>query len=168
MEIKANFIINKSVADVWEILGNQFSSAYKWASVLNHSEGRGNKIDHQVCESRTCDIQGMGRIQEKLLEFDPQKYTLTYEVVEGFPFFVKKGVNRFDLVVEDNNTRVYTSAQFETQGIIGFFMRPLLKVQMKSILKKVTEDLKFYVENGYPHPRKNKNQPAAVLPQFGK
>lgn len=163
MKIKTDFIINKPISEVWDVVGNQFSTAYKWASVLNHSEGSGVRINNNVCESRTCDIQGMGRIREKLIEFDPAKYTLTYEVVEGFPFFVKKGANRFDLVAEGDHTRVYSSAQFQTQGLIGVLMRPLLKIQMKSIIKKVAEDLKFYVENGQPHPRKKKNEAAVNL-----
>lgn len=103
MNISNEIVINKSINAVWEVAGNQFSSAHIWASVLRHSEGSGEKINGQVCDSRTCDIRGMGRTNEKLTEFDPNQ---------------------------------------------------LIKIQMSAMLKVIAEDLKFYVENGRPHPRK--------------
>jgi len=36
-----NRIINKNIATAWRILGPEFADAYKWASVVNHSESKG-------------------------------------------------------------------------------------------------------------------------------
>ncbi len=65
MKIATDIIINKPIAAVWEVVGTEFADAHLWASALNHTEGHGRKISEQVCESRTCDIQGTGRIREK-------------------------------------------------------------------------------------------------------
>jgi carbon monoxide dehydrogenase subunit G len=156
MKIQKEIVINKPIQDVWEVLGNQFSNAHIWGSALIHTEGSGKKLTESVCDSRTCDVQGMGRIREKVLEFDPQKFALTYEVVEGFPFFVKRGVNRWTLFPDGNSTRLNMDAEIETKGLIGAIMNPMMKLQMSGLLSKTTEELKFYVENGTPHPRKQK------------
>ncbi len=156
MKIDNVVVINKSVDSVWEIVGNQFGNAHIWASLLRHSEGNGKNITEKVCDSRTCDIKGMGRIHEKILEFSPDNYTLSYEVSEGFPFFVKHGVNRWRLVPEGEQTLFFMNAEIEFKGLIGMMMKPMMKMQMSSIMKKTAEDLKFYAENGTPHPRKKK------------
>ncbi len=156
MKIATDIVIDKPIAAVWDVVGTQFGSAHLWASALIHTEGNGSKISDQVCEGRTCDIQGMGRIREKLLEFDPRGYALSYEVVEGFPFFVERGVNRWHLVAEGNRTHLYINAKIATKGLIGAIMRPMMKMQMSGLMRKTLEDLKYYAENGVPHPRKQK------------
>lgn len=156
MKIINEIVINKSVNNVWEVVGNQFSNAYEWASVLRHSEGRGEKNSAQVCDSRSCYVNGMGHTHEKLTEFDPDRHTLTYEVTKGFPFFVKRGANRWLLISEGNQTRVFMSAEIETKGCFGKMMEPMMKVKMSSMLQTIAEDLKFYVENEQPHPRNKK------------
>ncbi len=156
MRITTEIVIDKPVVAVWEVVGTQFGEAYRWASILNHSEAHGRKISEQVCESRTCDIQGMGRTLEKLTAFDPEAHALTYEVMEGFPFFVERGVNRWRLVEEGGRTRVISNAEIVTKGVIGALMRPMMKMQMTGMMRRTLEDLKYYVERGVPHPRKQK------------
>jgi hypothetical protein len=156
MKIVTEIVIDKPAAAVWEVVGTQFGSAYLWASALNHTQGHGAKISEQVSESRTCDIQGMGRIREKLVEFDPAARTLSYEVKEGFPFFVARGVNRWRLVDQGGRTRVVSNAEIVTKGVIGALMSPMMKMQMSGMMRRTLEDLKHYVEIGVPHPRKQK------------
>ena len=154
MKIVTEIVIDRPVAAVWDIVGARFGDAHLWASSLKSSEGYGPKISGQVCESRVCDIQGMGRIREKLLEFEPSSFALTYQVIEGFPFFVRRGVNRWTLSAEGNRTRVRSNAEITTKGLIGTLMLPMMKMQMRGLMRKTFDDLKFYVENGVPHPRK--------------
>ncbi len=156
MKITTEIVIDKPVAAVWEVVGTQFGEAYVWASVLDHTEGHGQKISGQVCESRTCDIQGMGRTLEKLTAFDPEAHALTYEVMEGFPFFVARGVNRWRLFDVAGRTRLVSDAEIVTKGVIGALMSPMMKMQMSGMMRRTLEDLKYYVERGVPHPRKQK------------
>lgn len=157
MQIITETIISKPRAAVWEVAGTQFGNAYLWASALDYSVGHGAAIAGPVCEARTCDVQGMGRINEKLREFDPANFTLAYEVIEGFPFFVKRGLNRWQLLPEgDNRTRLRSTATVETKGFVGLMMAPMMKMQVSGIMRRTLEELKFYVENGRPHPRKQK------------
>lgn len=154
MKITTEIVINKPVLDVWEIVGNQFGSAHIWASALTHTEGSGRKMAEQVCENRTCDVKGMGRISEKLLEFDSKNFALTYEVMNGFPFFVERGINRWTMTEEGSSTRLQSVGEITTQGFIGMLMVPLMKMQMTGLMHRMLEDLKHYVEIGVPHPRK--------------
>lgn len=154
MKITTEIFINKPTLDVWEIVGNQFGSAHIWASALTHTEGSGRKMAEQVCENRTCDIKGMGRIREKLLEFDSENFALTYEVMNGFPFFVERGINRWTMTPEGSSTRLQSVAEITTQGFVGMLMAPLMKMQMTGLMHRLLEDLKHYVETGVPHPRK--------------
>ncbi len=157
MQIITETVIDKPAATVWEVVGIQFGDAHLWASALNHSFGHGAAIDGSVCEARTCDVQGMGRINEKLRLFDPANFTLAYEVTEGFPFFVTRGLNRWQLLPEGNNrARLRSTATVETKGLIGLMMAPMMEMQMSSLMRRTLEDLKFYVENGRPHARKQK------------
>lgn len=146
--------IAKPVQDVWEVAGYQFGHAHIWGSILRHSEGHGEKISGPVCDSRTCNIQGMGTVKEKVIEFNPDQHTLAYEVVQGFPFFVKRAVNRWHLSEKGTHTEICMHAEIELQGFIGTLMGPLMKFQINRILHTAVEDLKYYIENGRPHPRK--------------
>jgi len=156
VKIDTEITISKPVHAVWEVVGNEFGNAQAWASALTHTEGSGRKLTEQVCENRICDIQGMGRIREKLLDFDPQRHTLKYEVLEGFPFFVERGVNRWTLTAQGGSTRVQSTAEITTKGLVGRLMAPMMKMQMARLMRQSLEELKHYVETGTPHPRKAK------------
>lgn len=157
MRIETEVMVNRPARAVWAVLGEQFGEAHLWGSALLHSRGHGKPLHQQVCESRTCDVKGMGRIHERLLDFDPERFALAYEVVEGFPFFVARGVNRWTLTPEGKQaTKVYSLATITTRGVIGALMAPMLKMQMASLMRRSVEELKHYVEHGSPHPRKLK------------
>ena len=164
MRIETEILVDQSPQAVWAVLGDQFGEAHTWGSALLHTRGHGKPIADHVCESRSCDIKGMGRIREQLLEFDPGRFTLEYEVVEGFPFFVERGVNRWTLVPEGAQaTRVRSVATITTSGAIGMVMAPMLRLQMTGLMRRLLEELKHYVEHGKPHPRKLKALAARPL-----
>ncbi|MFT5723248.1 MAG: hypothetical protein ACI9JN_000357 [Bacteroidia bacterium] len=41
MKIVKVLTIDKPIADVWDVLGNQFDKIDKWASIISHSEVSG-------------------------------------------------------------------------------------------------------------------------------
>ena len=107
MEVRKEITVNQAIDQVWDILGNQYASAYKWARGLYHSEGFGKpKLAGASCNNRTCDTS-FGVIQEEIRTFDTQKYILEYEVIKGFPRFIKQGVNKWNLTkVDAGRTKV--------------------------------------------------------------
>lgn len=156
MEIIKEAIIDKPVADVWQVLGPQYAEAYKWASGLYHSEGRGPaKLEGATCSKRTCETS-LGKITEELETYDAANYRISYAVIEGFPSFVEKGVNNWKLEPMGDKTKVKMHLVVRTKGFLGLLMGPLMKMQMKGVTSQVLNDFKHYVENDHPSPRKAK------------
>lgn len=157
MEVQKEIIVNKSVQEVWEVLGNQYAQAYKWARGLYHSEGEGAPlIPGATCNNRSCDTS-FGQIREEVRVFEPNQQ-LSYEVIEGFPGFVKKGVNNWYIKeVSPGKTKVQMHFVGDTQGLMGMVMGPMMKMQLSKGLGEVLGDFKYYVEQGRPSPEKIKD-----------
>lgn len=156
MEFKRTIIINKSIDEVWEVLGNQFGEAYKWAGGLYHSSAHGKPtLEAAHYNNRSCDTS-QGKIKEVIREFDPQDYRLVYEVIEGFPFFVDQGINHWQLRPQGKKTQVNMHLVIKTKGLMGTLMGPLMKRQMNKIVPTILEDLKHYLETSQPSDSKAK------------
>ncbi|MEL6973195.1 MAG: SRPBCC family protein [Bacteroidota bacterium] len=156
MELKKSVLIRQPIGKVWDILGNQFTQADQWASGLYHSEGKGKpEISGAVCDQRSCQTS-FGNVTEKLRTLDAENKILSYEVIEGFPFFVERGVNTWKLFPDAQGTRVEVCLELTTKGLFGTVMAPMLKWQMGGILEAAVDDLKQYVETGEPSHRKAK------------
>ncbi|WKN44743.1 SRPBCC family protein [Tunicatimonas pelagia] len=157
MNFKRETVINRPVAEVWEVLGNQFGEAYKWASSLRHSESFGKPtMEGASCSNRACNTT-QGKIIEVVRVFDARQHTLQYEVLEGFPFFIDTGVNTWQLTAQGDKTHLSMNADITTKGFVGAIMNPMMKMQMNTLFDEAVEDFKYYVEHdGEPHPRKVK------------
>ncbi|MEO0338732.1 MAG: SRPBCC family protein [Bacteroidota bacterium] len=162
MEFRKSILVNQPIEAVWEVLGNQYGEAYKWASGLYHSEGFGTPIiEGAHCKNRSCDTT-QGKITEVIKTFNAADHHLEYEVVEGFPFFVDQGVNNWKLTPQGNKTRVDMHLVITTKGIMGAIMGPMMKMQMGKIVNNVLQDFKHYLETGKPSPLKAKEMAKRV------
>ena len=157
MEIKRTFTVNKSIDATWAVLGNDYGGAYKWGTGLYHTEGKGTptlsgaEFDQRYCETN------VGNITEKVLVFDPKSYQLSYEVIDGFPGFVKSGVNTWTLrQLSPNKTEVSVHFVAVLGGIVGTIMKPIMNWQLSKSFDQVLEDFKVYVETGKPSATKAK------------
>lgn len=157
MNIKKEIIVNKSASEVWEVLGDQFPDAYKWARGLDHSQGHGEPVfDGASCSNRTCEVPGFGKIQEVIKKFDPDKHVLSYEVTHGFPGFITSATNTWKLAAQTFNTKVEMNMVMQTKGIKGAIMGPMMKMNLNKMITGVLSDLKTYVETGVPSDHKMK------------
>ena len=155
MEFKREIIINAPAEKVWEVLGTQFGRVCDWASGVNKSSASAHSAANTDYTNRACDTTS-GKIKEVVNVFDPQRHELEYEVIEGFPFFVKTGKNNWKLTAVGSKTKVNMNLQIVTQGFVGKIMRPMMKMQMNKIADNAVDDLKVYVETGKPSARKAK------------
>ncbi|MBV6644060.1 MAG: SRPBCC family protein [Cyclobacteriaceae bacterium] len=156
MNIKKEIIVNKPAKEVWEVLGDQFPDAYKWARGLDHSQGHGDPFDGTPCNNRTCEVPGFGKIQEAIRKFDSNKHILAYEVTHGFPGFIASAVNTWKLTPQGFNTKVEMNMEMQTKGIKGAIMGPMMKMNLSKTVAGVLSDLKTYVETGEPSEQKAK------------
>ena len=157
MQIKKEITVNENIEKAWKSLGLEFADAYKWASAVSHSAGMGNGINGAPCSERRCEIQTMGKVKEKLIEFSNEKHLLSYDVYEGMPSMVKRATNTWQLTPAGQGTsNLKMLMEIQLGGLMGIIMMPMMKMMMSKMANEVVEEFKFYVENGQPHPRKIK------------
>ncbi|MEM9361354.1 MAG: SRPBCC family protein [Bacteroidota bacterium] len=158
MEIIQTIIVDRPIAECWDVLGKQYTEISKWASAVNHAEGDGKEgLNGANCDIRGCDVSGIGAIQEKLIAFEPDQYFLAYQVIAGLPKMMRSGQNNWRLTaIDSERTRVNMKAVVEPKGLIGNLMKPVIKMNFKKMSGHLLEEFKYYVEKVEPHPRKLK------------
>ncbi len=157
--IKHELIINASIVKTWQVLGPEFADAYKWASSIKHSEARNiETINGSTCTERGCSVSGMGNIKEKILHYSETEHTLSYQVYEGMPKMVKYAANTWKLTdLGNGTTKLEMQIEMKAGGLMGSMMKGMMRKKMTKMSKQITEEFKYYVENGNPHPRKIKS-----------
>ena len=154
--IKESIHINAPIEDVWKVTALDFGGIYKWQSGVNHSTAEGTGPNAAPCQERVCsvNVKGFSKTHEQFVSYEPKQHRFAYKVVQGMPSFVKSAVNEWTHVREGKGTRLTMEAQMNVPGLMGFIMGPLMRRQMKKLLGEALEELKFYLEEGKPHPRK--------------
>lgn len=156
MTIEKEIIVNQSIEKAWKVLGTEFAHADRWASAVSHSEGKGAGFNGATCSERGCSTT-MGALKEKLLAFSNESHSLSYQVAEGMPSMVKNATNTWQLTaVGADKTKLVMRMDVQIGGIMGAMMKPMMRMKLSKMGGELTEEFKFYVENGQPHPRKVK------------
>jgi len=139
----------------WEVLGERFGEIAEWTSSITVSSLNG---ELQVGGTRTCEnSRGFGPfkpgiIEERLVIFDRSSMTFEYEGISGLPGMLRKAGNHWTVQeVDEDHCVVRSEAHIELKGFIRVFA-PFMRLAMKSAVRKFTEELRFRVSNGYPHP----------------
>lgn len=156
MNIAKEIIIQKGIEDTWKVLGHQFADAYKWASAVNHSEGKGPGINGASCSERGCSTS-IGKLKERILKYSDENHLLSYQAVEGMPSMIKHATNTWQLSsIGQNTTKLQIEMEFLIGGFLGTMMKPMMKIQLSKMGAEMTEEFKYYVENGQPIPERSK------------
>jgi hypothetical protein len=99
MEMRAEVVINAPGEDAWVVVGERFGDIGEWASAITESVVDGPPAVGRV---RTCQVAGFGPIaagviKERLIEFDPEARSLSYEAAAGMPWFIAGAVSRWSV-----------------------------------------------------------------------
>lgn len=142
---------------VWEQLDAGFLDISAWAggvlsSVANPATPTG--LDGSAHGGRICDVEGVGRTDERLVAFDAGRRSLTYTVrADGLPSFVDHLRNTW--TVSDDGRGGATVA-VEMQGITKGVLARVGAVLLGRVLGKAAtglpRDLKDHLEVS-SHPR---------------
>lgn len=152
LTIVKQIAISADISKSWRVLGPEFADAYKWASTVNKSEGKGGLINGEIFSERVC-LTPMGTLKEKILEYSVENHLLSYQF-EGMPKMVRFAKNTWQLTSSGSNkTNLSLKMEMEIGGI-GKLMKPMIKMKMAKMAGHTIEEFKYYVENGQPHPRK--------------
>ena len=150
--VEKEMVINVPASELWEMVGPGFVEVYKWASNVDHAEGKGNSpFDGAVCSERFCDVnvKGFSKISEKLTNYNQDKMNLAYVVNTGMPGFVTHAENDWTVVPVDGNTsKLVMKANFQMKGLMGAMMKGIMKKKMNETLQIILNDAKVYAETG--------------------
>jgi hypothetical protein len=156
MDLRAEVIIHAPAPVVWAVLGERFGQISQWAAPITSSALAGPP---GVGAVRTCHIAGFGpikpgAIKERLIAFDPEARSFTYAAIDGLPGFVKRAINRWSVHARGERLcLVRTHAALELRGpmrSLGFYLERRLQADGSRAL----DELRHYIEEGRPHPRK--------------
>jgi Polyketide cyclase / dehydrase and lipid transport len=151
MRIVQHIDIDASAAQVWQIVGREFSDIGRWASAIPSSV-RTSTGDGRACEG----VLGIEQVTERLIAYDDDERTLTYVADRGMPRYVTTAVNTWRVeTLGDNRARVAVSARLEMAGAARLLL-PLLRVPLAFVGRRTLAELKHYVEQGRPTPRKRR------------
>lgn len=158
MELRNEIIIEAPAERVWHTLGERFMHVSEWAAPITAScpvETAGPGVG----VTRSCNIAPFGPVKagvvkERLTRFDREAMAFEYEALEGMPSFVGHAVNRWSVSrVDDRRSQLRVHATLTLRGPMTL-LGCVIKWQLESGGAKVAEELKYFVENGKPHPRK--------------
>ena len=162
MQMTLTIEIDGPIATVWEVLATDFDKASDWMSFVTHSYKTSDKpaVEQAPMAGRVCEFSANPDamfVNEAITSYDEEAHTLTIEIhPENTPamFPVRKNEVTISLVaLSDDRTEV----QWRVAPILrplGYVMYPMLRFGMVKSFRSVLEELKFYVEEGQPHPRK--------------
>jgi hypothetical protein len=172
-KISKRFVITAPAAAVWEVIGPGYANIGEWATAIPASTGlprqpttaqhvRGAHadlgLDTAPVAGRVCST-GLAiapEVIETLVAYDDANRSLTYEAA-GMPSFVTTARNTWTVTPLDNDTCVVTlDAQFDTRGILGTLARWVMFAQLDRTSQHLGDDLRHFVENGRPSPRKQR------------
>jgi len=153
MKIIVELTINKSIQEVWEVMGNQYGYADKWSSNFKTSkpggEAKFSGLEYSLRDTTT----DWGKTVQELTAFDSDKYSLSYVITKGAPEIAKMAGAKWSLVSESENlTTLSMNFNMEPKMPLTAEMETKLKMGLTESVKELAEELKFYLETGKPHP----------------
>lgn len=158
MELRNEITINAPARAVWETLGEQFMRMGEWAAPITSSCAVG-LADPDVGGTRACTHAALGPfkpgvVKERLTRFDRAQMVLEYDALEGMPRFVAHAANCWSVTrIDDSRSLVRIHARLTLRGPVRL-LACLIRWQLQSVGGRVVEELKYFIENGTPHPRK--------------
>ena len=156
--------VNASTDKVWEVFAHGFNDAHKWMASVPHSfaQDNGESFEGAESEGRVCEL-GQGpkgiKASEQFLAYNEENKTATVRIdfVDAPSFFpIKFNTLAFSLR-EISNDKCEMTWKFRSDiKPLAYLMWPILRLGFGVFVGQIVEELKFFVENGTPHPRKVK------------
>jgi hypothetical protein len=154
MEMRAEIVINAAADDAWVVVGERFGQISEWASAITGSSMDGLPGVGQV---RTCHVAGFGPlgpgvIRERLVDFDPEARSLSYEAAGGMPRFTVHAVNRWWVAPGPGGGCTVKIHATLALRLAACPLGPVLRWRMRADTRQALAELRYRVETGRPHP----------------
>ena len=154
-----NITINAPAEKVWQVVAHDFGQIGRWATAIAMSEAdmTGAKPDGATCNGRICTAPNFGDVHETFTYYDEADMRYGYLATRGLPFFIEHAENNWSVeALSPTQTKVEFRGEVDLKPFLGIIFAPLFKWQMSRIGAQLAEELKYYIEEGEPHPRKQK------------
>ena len=156
MKVKAEGIINRSISDVWEVMGNQFAEVHLWSSNFNDSKADGDAKFNGLNYSKRITTTERGETIQELDEFDLLNHSLSYHITKGLPEVAEAATAKWHLTKQgENTTQVVFEFMMEPKAFVSSEMATKILKGLSMSAKFFSEELKHYLEIGAAHPRNN-------------
>ena len=156
--------VNASRDKVWKVFAHDFDSAHEWMASVPNSYGKANGAEFDGAQSagRVCDLdenpKGI-KASEKFLDYDEGNKTCTIRIDflnTPMMFPIRYNTVAFS-IVESGDRQSLMTWEFRSQiKPLAYLMWPIIRIGFGVFVGQIIDELKYYVENDGPHPRKLK------------
>lgn len=161
-QVKDQIIVNAPASKAWRVLAHEFDNIDRWSSGIDESKPliqlsapEGANVGGRVCLS---DGFG-GDVEEAFTYYDEDAMRFGYKALGELPLFMKSAENNWAVhSLDSNKSMVEFRAEVEIATLPALLMTPLMPILKKLLGTRTLEELKYYIENDQPHPRKLKAQ----------
>lgn len=159
IEFPATITINAPAERVWHIVAHEFANIGTWATAIPNSSGLADlpvpenaHVGGRACQAA---IPGFSTVHERFTYYDEANMRFGYAAIAGLPGFMQRAENNWSVrALTPEQSEVQIRGEMELYDPWGWFLGPLLQMQMGRTGKRTIEELKYYIETGQPHPRK--------------
>lgn len=160
MEMTLKNTIDAPLPKVWDKLAIQFDRAADWMSLIPKSVEKvdGVTVDDAPMVGRVCDLTTKPDgpyVDETIVAYDEERHAFTVKVVPvGGKLPIIQNLITFSLKdLGNNQTEMIWDSDIELKTV-GKLLSPVLKKGLSKNLSEQMDELKYFVENNKPHPRK--------------
>jgi hypothetical protein len=163
IQVTGQATIDAPASKVWGVLAHDFANIGRWATLIPDSrEDAGTAApEGAVVGGRVCSnsIPGFADVREEFTIYSEQSMRFSYKATEGMPSVVKSAENSWTVrSIGPSQSVVEARGEVHMSLIPGLFLAPLMKFQLGRMAHQTGEELKYFIEQGQPHPRKLKAQ----------
>ncbi|HEX9035245.1 MAG TPA: SRPBCC family protein [Streptosporangiaceae bacterium] len=156
MEMRAEVTIDVVPAAAWAVVGAEFGQIGQWCSAIRASFMDGPPAPGRT---RTCQIAGFGPvaagvIRERLVTYDADAMSLSYEATEGMPGFIRRAVSNWSVRPAGYGRCAVRIHATLTLTPLARPLAPLLRWRLRADTRRVLEELRYRIQAGQPHPAK--------------
>lgn len=157
-QIQDKITVYAPASKAWHVIAHEFARIDKWSSGVDESKPLLNLSipDDAPVGGRVCLADGVGGdAQEAVTYYDEAAMRFGYKGLGELPLFMKNAENNWSVrAIEADKCVVEFKAIVEIATLPALFMMPLMPLIKKILGTRTLEELKYYVENNEPHPRK--------------
>lgn len=156
MDMRTELVINAPAEDAWMVVGERFRQIGEWSSAITESAMDGPPAADRV---RACQVAGFGPIAagvvtERLIRFDPEARSLSYEAVTGMPRFIVAAVSRWSVHSGAGSACVVRIHATLTLRRAARLLSPALRWRLRADTRRALTELRIRIETGHPAPAK--------------